>query len=288
MTDAALPVAVVVLAHNEERRIAACLRSLPLDDAGFAIHVVVNGSTDGTAAIVEGFAARHPQLTLHNWAEGGKARSWNRIILDHLAPGHPAIVLVDGDAEVAPGSIAALVSALAQHPEANAAAALPLNGRRVEHYRSQMIATHGLFGDLHALRGSFVDRMRAAGIRLPVDLIGDDGLVGALAKTDLDPLAAWREAGVQPVPTAGFLCEPVALASPLSWQMQYRRMISYSVRHFQNQIITDILRDKGPQGLPERLASLYPAYLDRFAPRPSLATAWFDRLALKRMASAAR
>ena len=81
------PVAIVVLAHNEERRIARCLVTLPLSDAGFAIHVVVNGSRDGTAAIVAELAAEHANLTLHNWAEGGKARSWNRIVLDTLSSG---------------------------------------------------------------------------------------------------------------------------------------------------------------------------------------------------------
>ncbi|MFN3425609.1 MAG: glycosyltransferase family A protein [Novosphingobium meiothermophilum] len=281
-----LPVAIVVLAHNEERRIARCLASLPLGNPAFAIHVAVNGSGDGTARIVADHAARHANLTLHDWPEGGKARSWNRMVLDTLPAGLPAVVLVDGDAEVAPGAIAALLAALGNDARANAASAPPLNGRRAGHYRRLMIETHGLFGDLYALRGSFVDEMRARGVRLPVDLVGDDGLVGALAKTGLGPLSRWREDGVRPVPEAGFRCEPFDPSDPSSWRMQYRRMISYAVRHFQDRIITAILRSHGPAALPERLASLYPAYLSGFRPRSGIWW-WFDRQALKRMSGAA-
>jgi glycosyltransferase involved in cell wall biosynthesis len=201
MTAAGQPnasVAVVVLAHNEQRRIGQCLASLPCDDPEYAIHVVVNGSSDGTAAIVAQAAASHDNLTLHEWAEPGKARSWNRIVLGTLGAGFETVVLVDGDAQVAAGSFDALRAALAAHPEAQAASALPLNGRHVAHYRQLMLDTHGIFGDLYALRGTFVDRMRDCGIRLPMDLIGDDGLVGALAKTNMGPLADWRNRAFTP------------------------------------------------------------------------------------------
>lgn len=275
-------VAIVVLAHNEQRRIGLCLASLPCDNPEYAIHVVVNGSSDGTAAIVAQAAARHSNLTLYDWAEPGKSRSWNRIVLGTLAAGFETVILVDGDAIVADGSFDALRAALAAHPEARAASALPLNGRHVAHYRQLMLDTHGIFGDLYALRGTFVDRMRDCGIRLPMDLIGDDGLVGALAKTNLGPLSDWTEHGIYPTVDAGFLCEPLALADWRSWRMQYRRMINYAVRHFQDRIITDILRRDGPAGLPKQLATLYPAYLAQFHPRGGV-WAWFDRCALARM-----
>jgi hypothetical protein len=126
--------------------------------------------------------------------------------------------------------------------------------------------------------------MRARGIRLPDDLIGDDGLIAALAATDLQDESHWNRARVAPCENAGFHCEPVKALHPRTWRMQYRRMINYSVRHFQNRIISDIMRGEGPERLPERLAMLYPAYLPRFRFRRSLKMAWFDYLALQRMA----
>lgn len=279
-------VAVIVLAHNEERRIARCLATLPLSDVGYSIDVVVNGSRDGTAAIVAEIAANHRNVTLHDWPEPGKARSWNRIVLDTLPSGLRAVVLVDGDAEVGAGSIPALIAALDADPAANLASAPPLNGRRAEHYRRLMAQSHGVFGDLYALRGTFVAAMRTSGIRLPVDLVGDDGLVGALAKTDLGPLSQWCEERVCPVMEAGFSCEPFAPLDLRSWRMQHGRMINYAVRHFQDRIITRILKGDGPSSLPEQLASLYAQYLPDFTPRKGV-WRWFDRRALARMRASA-
>ena len=278
-----MKIVVAVLAHNEERRIGACLASLPLDDPGVAVHVVVNGSSDCTAAIAR--ILGQGRLTVHEWPEGGKARSWNRFVLDTPGIEGDAFVFVDGDAQVAPGSIAALAATLAADPAVNAAAAMPRNGRRAEQYCAEMIASHGLFGDLYALSGSFVARLRASGIRLPEDLVGDDSLIGALAKTDLGDEGDWRDARLQPQPEAGFLCEPTRL-SPASLRGQYRRMINYSVRHFQNRIVSEIMRSSGPAGLPRRIAELYPQWLAGFAPRAHPALWWFDRAALGRMKAA--
>ncbi len=268
---------VVVLAHNEERRIAACLSSLA-EEGPAAIHVVVNGSADRTAQI-----AREMRLAkVHVYEEAGKARSWNRFILDSPDPVPPVLVFVDGDAQILPGSIAALAHCLEQDAGANAAAGMPLNGRHVEAYRASMRAEHGLFGDLYALRGSFVERMRASGIRLPDDLIGDDSLVGALAKTDLGHEDNWQDMRIAVCEDAGFLCQPTAL-SLAGLQGQSRRMINYSLRHFQNKIVSDIMRGPGPAALPQRMADLYPRYLEGFTPRRHPRWAWFDRQALARM-----
>jgi glycosyltransferase involved in cell wall biosynthesis len=280
---AAGEIIVAVLAHNEQRRIASCLASLPLGDPHVAVHVVVNGSRDQTAAIARGFLG----VTVHEYELGGKARSWNRFVLDTPGIAAKTFVFVDGDAEVLPGSVGVLARTLDDDPEANAAAALPANGRRAETYRAELAGSHGLFGDLYALRGTFVARMREAGLRLPEDLVGDDGLLGAMAKTDLGSEDEWRDERVVPCPGAGFLCEPARLSSPGSLMRQYRRMVNYSTRHFQNRMISAIMRGPGPAGLPQRMAMLYPQWIAKLAPRPHPLWWWFDRQALGRMARAA-
>lgn len=283
MTDIHCRVLVTVMAHNEEGRIAACLDSLPLGEDGVRVAVVVNGSSDGTADIVRGYASRGVELV--EYAEGGKARSWNRFVLDE-APVAQTYVFVDGDAELAPGSVTALERCLAAHAQANAASALPLNGRRAAHYRRSMAREAGLFGDCYALDGDFVTRLRASGIRMPDDLVGDDGLIGALAHTDLGGDAAWRHDRLVVCGDAGFFCVPNRL-NAVGLRQQAQRMTSYAIRHFQNRIITAIMRGQGPQALPRRLADLYPDWLDRFGPRLSPVWYWFDRRALARMRAAA-
>ncbi len=269
---------IIVLAHNEERRIARCLESLPLGEAGVTVHVAINGTTDRTAEIARSFAGVH----VHDWAEGGKSLSWNRIMLDTPGVTGDVFVFVDGDAEIQPNSVEALVQTLRANPAANAAAGLPANGRKAEAYRAETIASHGLFGDFYALSGDFVRRLRASGVRLPVDLIGDDSLIGALAKTGLANEDDWQETRIVPCLEAGFLCEPTTI-SPASIRNQYRRMINYSVRRFQNRIVTAIMRGPGPAGLPNKMAELYGEWLPQFTPRRDPQLWWFDRTALARM-----
>jgi glycosyltransferase involved in cell wall biosynthesis len=286
--EAAVKIVVAVLAHNEERRIGACLASLPLDDPAVAIHVVVNGSTDRTVAIARelGQGQGRGRIAVHDWPEGGKARSWNRFLFDTPGVEGDVFVFVDGDAEVTPGSVVALAAALAADPAVKATAGMPQNGRRAAQYRAEMTASRGLFGDLYALSGNFVVRLRASGIRLPADLIGDDSLIGALAKTDLADERDWRDERIEPCPGAGFLCQPASLTSPRSWHIQYRRMINYSARHFQNGIVSAVMRGEGPAALPARMADLYPLWLGQFRPRRHPVWWWFDRRALARMRAA--
>lgn len=281
-----MKVAVAIFAHQEERRIGACLASLPLDRRETIFHILVNGSTDATADRALAAAGGRSNVVVHDIAAGGKSRTWNHFIHGLLTGDEEAVVLLDGDAEIMAGSVDALVETLKMRPEVNAVAGMPVNGRQVEQYRRNLKIEGGLFGDLYALSGRFVAMIRARGLHLPDDLIGDDGLVAAWAHTDLQPDHGWVMERVAACDAAGFACEPVRLTQPSTWRMQYKRMINYSVRFYQNRIISNIMAQEGPEGLPPRLAALYGEWLPRFRPRP-LPTGWFDRKALARMRAAA-
>ncbi|MFZ2997720.1 glycosyltransferase [Sphingobium sp.] len=281
-----MSVAVAIFAHQEERRIAACLASLPLDRTETLFHVLVNGTTDATVARAREVAGERANVIVHDIAAGGKSRTWNHMVHTLLTGQESAVVFMDGDAQIVAGSIDALIADLGAQDDANAVAGMPMNGRMAQSYRDDIKRDGGLFGDLYALSGTFVGAIRARGLRLPDDLIGDDGLVAAWAHTDLGPDGQWRDAGVIVCDDAGFLCEQVSLLRPSTWIMQYKRLTNYSVRFFQNRIVSDIMTRKGPDGLPPRLSSLYADWLPRFTPRPGL-TGWFDRKALRKMRAAA-
>lgn len=277
-----MAVAVAIFAHQEQRRIAGCLASLPLDRADTLFHVLVNGTTDATVARATAAAGGRANVIVHDIAAGGKSRTWNHFVHDLLVLPVDAVIFLDGDAEIAPGSIDALVADLAAHPHANAAAGMPVNGREVETYRRNLRIERGIFGDLYALSGRFVAGIRTRGLRLPDDLVGDDGLVASWAHTDLASDAGWELERVLACEGAGFACEPVGLARPLTWRMHYKRLINYSVRYYQNRIVSDIMAREGPTGLPRELVSLYPDWLPRWRPR-SGPIGWFDRKGLARM-----
>lgn len=275
-------VTVGIFAHQEERRIGLCLASLPLDRADTVFHVLVNGSTDATVERAREAVGGRSNVVVHDIAVGGKSRTWNHFVHALLSGEEDAVIFLDGDAEIVSGSIDALGAALAARPDAHAAAGMPVNGRSVEFYRESLRTERGLFGDLYALSGCFVAAIRARGLRLPEDLVGDDGLVAAWAHTDLGRDADWELERVLACEEAGFRCEAVSLWRPSTLRMQYRRMINYSVRHFQNRIISDIMGREGVSGLPVRMDALYGEWLPRFAPR-ALLTGWFDRKALRKM-----
>jgi hypothetical protein len=276
-----------VFAHNEESSIIACLRSLPLSRADVHIHVLVNGSRDDTAGRACTLAADHANVTVHERAAGGKARTWNWFIHELDVGEADAFVFVDGDAVFAPGSIDALCRGLDEQPGVNAMAGMPRNGRSVSFYQNTLRTEGGLFGDLYALRGSFITAIRRGSLRLPVDLIGDDSLIAAWAATNLGRDDDWQRQRLGHAEETGFYCLPFSWLRPATWIGQYRRMISYAVRHFQNVIIKDIMVKHGAQAVPDRLATLYPEWLAQFAPRSGLVNRLIDPIALKRMREAA-
>jgi glycosyltransferase involved in cell wall biosynthesis len=73
---------VMVLAHNEERHIKACLDSIVQSESGrrFDIFVMANGCTDGTQGIVQDYAKQFPEVKLVTIALGDKCNAWNVFI----------------------------------------------------------------------------------------------------------------------------------------------------------------------------------------------------------------
>ncbi|MFC3744949.1 bifunctional polysaccharide deacetylase/glycosyltransferase family 2 protein [Paractinoplanes deccanensis] len=103
------PVSVIVPAYNEKEGIEAAVRSLAGGDyPDIEVVVVDDGSTDGTAALVE--RMRLPNVRVVRVPNGGKANALNTGVA--LAK-HDLIVTVDGDTIFEPDSIRELVQPFA-------------------------------------------------------------------------------------------------------------------------------------------------------------------------------
>ena len=99
---------MVVPAYNESECIADTLGSLLASDHPIEIVVVDDGSTDGTADIVE--AVRDPRVRVIRQANAGKAAALNTGIA-HAR--HELIVMMDGDTVFEPGTVRRLVQPFA-------------------------------------------------------------------------------------------------------------------------------------------------------------------------------
>ena len=227
-----------MFAHNEARAIRTCLESILATEADcdLRIGVLVNGCTDETAEIVHAVARKHPNVALVSIELGDKANAWN-LYVHEIAGDAEAYFFVDGDVRVRPGSLLRLRDTLAENPDANAAAALPASGRNLDSFRRDIIREHGLAGNLYALSAPFVAKIRHAGIRLPVGLVGEDSLVGALAKWNLDAEMPWNNARIVCAEGAEFAFESLSPFNPRDWHTYWRRLIRYKIRAYQNQLI---------------------------------------------------
>lgn len=102
------PATVVVPAYNESAGIEAAVRSILASTHPVEVIVVDDGSTDGTADIVEALGL--PGVTVIRKENGGKPSALNAGI---QAAGHDLVVMVDGDTVFEPNTVRALIQPFA-------------------------------------------------------------------------------------------------------------------------------------------------------------------------------
>ncbi|MCU6434127.1 glycosyltransferase family 2 protein [Undibacterium sp. Jales W-56] len=273
---------IAIFAHNESQNIMACLHSVKRAiSEGDQCIVLNNGSTDNTDDLVARFASENSFCTLKNIQLGDKANAWNAFIHDFdVEAGH--YYFLDGDCALLPDSLTALEDALNQHPEAHVAAALPADGVG-DKDKEMLLREGGLCGNLYALSGQFVAQLRSSKVRLPVGLIGDDSLIGALAYWDLKPQQNWDMRRIFICERARFTYDPLSVLSLHDLRLYYRRKIRYSLRYFQNKMLKAPLKAKGLDGIPSHVNQLYHEHMGPLALTWRGLNTWFDWLALKRI-----
>jgi glycosyltransferase involved in cell wall biosynthesis len=253
---------VMVLAHNEERQIVACLDSIFAADPGVSLKVFVmaNGCTDRTEQLVRDYARRDPRVVLISIEMGDKCNAWNVFVHDTVpaaCPGRDIYFFMDGDARVLPGSFSAMRATLDDQQQANAVGAPPASGRSMARDRDELIRDRGLVANLYALRGTFVARCRALGVRLPLRLEGDDGVIGALVRWDLNPTQAWNAQLIAPCPQAGFTFESFNMSNPAQWKAYWRRIVRYGRRRYEFALLRERLKAGGMSAMPRDIRSIY-------------------------------
>ncbi|GAA0955801.1 glycosyltransferase [Kribbella koreensis] len=102
------PVSVIVPAYNESAGIEASVRSLVASDHPVEVIVVDDGSTDGTADLVESLAI--PGVRVIRQANAGKPAALNTGL---QASSHELVVMVDGDTVFEPDAVRMLVQPFA-------------------------------------------------------------------------------------------------------------------------------------------------------------------------------
>ncbi len=276
--------AIAIFAHNEANNIVRCLDSV-MATAGkhpIAIHVLANGCSDSTEALVRDYAAQHPNVHLVAIFMGDKCNAWNHFVHNVNAQAD-YYFFMDGDVVACPNAFQELVRALESDTKPNAASALPQSGRSIAQQRSTAVKHSGLMGNLYLLRARFVNNIRTQNVRLPTGIVGDDSLIGALLMWDLNPANPWNENNIAVCQQAGFVFDSMSLRSWHDWKTQWRRMIRYSRRHFEMKMLGELLRAEGITALPKSNVELYRRKLVQCKLQWRGYLTLFDELALRQM-----
>jgi N-acetylglucosaminyl-diphospho-decaprenol L-rhamnosyltransferase len=109
-------VSVVIVTFHNEREIEGCVKSVLAQPEARQVIVVDNASQDGTPALLARLAAAEPRLELLLGTENlGFGRAAN---LGLVRASGSRLLLLNPDAELLPGALAALEKGFAEHPEA--------------------------------------------------------------------------------------------------------------------------------------------------------------------------
>jgi hypothetical protein len=244
---------IAVYAVNEAATIEACITSI--DRACAVRHghikVLLNGTTDHTVSILDKMRLTHAKLTVYSFPIADKANAINSFLYDLRQADSSAYFGVDAYTKIGFGSLDALMDALAAQPEALIASGVSINGRSARLQAERTIAGGAVNGQLYAMRPSFVNRIVAARLRLPLELYWGDGLLGSMAAHDLDAVKnPWENRRVIGVSNAPFEITPLSIFRWGDIQRQYKREIRQARGRIQTEAIKSLIYQGGYRALP--------------------------------------
>ncbi len=282
-----MTLSICIFAHNEEALLPYCIGALDSAANGeaYRAHILVNGCTDQTAMVANSLAAADRRLVVHELPIADKANAWNDYVF-RIAPTASAHIFLDADIRPSENSMKALRKTLHDHPRAYAAAALPGSGRSQKRWITNLFLKRHLSGNLYALSQTAIEEFRNRSLYLPFGAKGEDGLIAYLLLTDFhcgkddshdDRIATSEKATF----------EFDSLMFNLSDLRTYhKRLIRYSERYFQKQILYRLLKNGSANDLPDNIYDIYqPSAVSLMKPRIDPVNFWYDLVTLKRLKS---
>lgn len=281
---------VCIFARDEEQKLHYCVGAL--EAAGLhaddRVHILVNGCKDDTELVAYALAAADNRISVHELPVGDKANAWNEYVHRIASLNDDTHVFLDGDVAPSAASISALEKTLSQSPESYAAAALPASGRSRRRWARLLLSHNYLSGNLYALSSSAVFAFRRKSIRLPFGAKGEDGLINYLLLTDLrggeDDSFTNR---IVVSEDASFEFKPL-MANMHDLRIYLRRLLRYSERYFQKQLLYERLKANGVSAMPESIYDIYTRQaFASLRPRIDPVNFWVDLITLRKLRAVA-
>ncbi len=279
---------IAIFCMNEAKTIATCIDSVAdaIGDRRALITLVVNGSTDRSAEIAWQTAQdRGVPIQIYTIAHADKANAINRFYYELREPAD-VYFFVDAYVKVGARALDAMARLLSEDPRRRAATGIAVSGRTMPLATEATLQQGGIVhGQLHALPASFIDDIVQRGIRLPIGLYYGDGLLASMANHNLDPIAnEWLSRRVAGVREATYEIPVLSMFRLDDWRRQLRRTVRQIRGRMENAAITDIVYQRGYNGLPEYSNDMVKAFLATHpTPRLPLWKRPFQVLALRQI-----
>jgi hypothetical protein len=192
-----------------------------------------------------------------------KAHAWNQYI-HTIWPSSNIAFFVDGYAEVMPEALRLISDGLRDAPNALAASGIPSVGRTSATQAEIMIREGGLHGNLYAMRGDFVTRLRKTAFRLPLGLYRTDGVLGAAICFALDPAKNdWDSGRILVHPNATWRIRPLSLLSVTDIRSHIKKVMRQAQGVLENLAVREHLaiQKNTPQSLGRTSAELVQSWI---------------------------
>ena len=262
---------VAIFTARESVAVASdCVRAAleAVGERSATVDVLVNGNrqlADDLARLAPTWRRSETRTTCRVWYLDvpDKGHTWNEYVRV-LWPGGDVAFFIDGYAIVEEQALARIASALDADPEAWAASGTPSVGRTAEALREQMLSEGGMHGNLYAMRGEAVSRLRTLAFRLPLGIYRSDALIGAVFCFSFEPeRSAWNARRIAVVPDATWTIAPLRWSRPRDMVTLFKRKLRQYQGEFENTAYRDhlALKRRSITTLPETSKALVAGWM---------------------------
>lgn len=241
-TNTALTYSVVTFAHNEEKSIAATIKSIIAnsDNRLNAITIITNGCTDKTYDIaLQTLTLQSPcAFNVINLELGDKCNAWNHYVYQ-LLPNSAVHFFVDSDVTFTDNAFPQLFDTLA-NSDKTAVTGLPQSGRNIETYTELATRYACLFGNLYGVKHAFLTQLVAQNIKLPIGLSWIDAQLTKLVNHNLEQAKDDYQARVTCKTGVGYVFASLKPWNKADIKLYINRLVRYKVGQIQEVYLDEL------------------------------------------------
>lgn len=256
-----------MLASSLEAALNACNANSVIID------IVVNGNSDlahelskqGSSLTT---SAKKP-LTLRIWdiRIADKAYAWNKYI-HSIWPESKIAFFIDGYVRVASNSLSLISAGLDSNSNALAATGVATTGRSAALLRKELLTHGGLHGNLYALKGNIMCKLKEINFLLPIGLYRTDPTLGAALAYALDPSKnSWNlKQRILVQPKATWTAPELSPWRIKDLKTQWKRILRQAQGALETQAVREHLavQKRSPESLPRTASELVKSWIDTY------------------------